>query len=393
MKTADKSWIYRCFYPWQHALSSLLILAFALLLIYHGLSWALFVAEWSVISDNLYLLLFGIYPPHLVWRAVIGVGLSLFALGLVLFRFCPSIRLNLRFFTIGIIFLALLYSATLSHIFIYLIVWLLFVALTYCFHYLLSKSWAASKVFMLFLAVNALAIVSIIGFAAKGVWTFLGPGILSGFLLSYLLSIFSILLSFPIGLILALSRQSQLYLIQKVSVIFIECVRGIPLITVLFTMQVMFPLFLPDYIEVDRVMRALYGLVFFSSAYLAEDIRGGLQSISKGQYEAADALGMNYFQKTSYIILPQALKKVVPIIAGRFISLFKDTSLVAVVGMLDLIGVAQSVISNPDYLGRQNEVYLFIALIYWLCSFLMSKLSKKMEQTAKPGVNELCKTP
>ena len=121
MKTADKSWIYRCFYPWQHALSSLLILAFALLLIYHGLSWALFVAEWSVISDNLYLLLFGIYPPHLVWRAVIGVGLSLFALGLVLFRFCPSIRLNLRFFTIGIIFLALLYSATLSHIFIYLI--------------------------------------------------------------------------------------------------------------------------------------------------------------------------------------------------------------------------------------------------------------------------------
>lgn len=392
MEVSNKSWIYHCFYPWQHALSSLLALALSILLIYHGLNWALFVAEWSVISDNLYLLLFGIYPPHLVWRAVIGVGLSLFALSLVLFRFCPSIRLHLRFFTIAIAFLALLYFATLSHIFIYLITWLLFVALAHCFHCLLSKSWAASKVFILFLIANALAIVSIIGFSIKGVWTFLGPGILSGFLLSYFLSIFSILLSFPLGLILALSRQSQLYLIQKVSVIFIECVRGIPLITVLFTMQVMFPLFLPDYIEVDRVVRALYGLVFFSSAYLAEDIRGGLQSLSKGQYEAADALGMNYFQKTIYIILPQALKKVIPVIAGRFISLFKDTSLVAVVGMLDLIGVAQSVISNPDYLGRQNEVYLFIAMIYWLCSFLMSKLSKKMEQTAEPGASELCKT-
>ncbi|XTZ20659.1 MAG: amino acid ABC transporter permease, partial [cyanobacterium endosymbiont of Rhopalodia fuxianensis] len=203
---------------------------------------------------------------------------------------------------------------------------------------------------------------------------------LSGLILTLLTAIVSITLSFPFGVLLALGRQSNLLIIRWLSIAYIEIIRGLPLIGILFMAQVMLPLVLPMEVRLDRVIRAIAGLTLFSSAYLAENIRGGLQSIPKGQIEAAKALGFNTIFVSILIVLPQALKAVIPTIVGQFISLFKDTSLLAIVGLVDLLGISQSILANPKFIGRYAEVYLFIAVIYWIFCYLMSLASRQLEQ-------------
>jgi general L-amino acid transport system permease protein len=163
---------------------------------------------------------------------------------------------------------------------------------------------------------------------------------------------------------------------------FIETIRGVPLITILFMFSIILGLFLPSDARLDRLFRALLAVIVFSSAYTAENVRGGLQSISRGQYEAAHALGMNNFQTMVLIVLPQAIKVVIPSIVGQFIALFKDTTLVVIVGINDLLGIGRSVInSQSDFIGLQLEVYLFIALIYWAFSYFMSVASRRVESS------------
>ena len=174
-------------------------------------------------------------------------------------------------------------------------------------------------------------------------------------------------------------------IVRWICIGFIEVVRGVPLITILFMAQFMLPLFLPGGMTVDRVLRAMVGMTLFSAAYLAENVRGGLQAIPNGQYEAAYALGLNGFQTMSRIILPQALRAVIPILVGQFISLFKDTSLVAIVGLFDLLGVADLVLAQPLFLGRQLEVYLFISVIYFVFSYGMSYVSQQLEKSLGVG--------
>ena len=200
-----------------------------------------------------------------------------------------------------------------------------------------------------------------------------------GLLLSLLLAIFGIVFSFPIGVLLALGRQSKMPAIKTLSVVYIELIRGVPLITLLFMGQLMLPFFLPAGITIDRVIRATVAIIMFAAAYMAENVRGGLQSIPKGQYEAADAIGLSGWQKMVFIILPQALRAVIPVLVGQFIGLFKDTSLVALVGLLDLLGIARGILANPNYIGRQLEVFAFIALIYWVFSYAMSYGSERLE--------------
>src|SRR5690606_19361660 len=156
-------------------------------------------------------------------------------------------------------------------------------------------------------------------------------------------------------------------------------VRGTPLVTILFMAHLMVPIFLPE-LRIDKVVRAMIGLTIFTSAYMAENVRGGLQGVPKGQYEAAMALGMSGPLTMLLVILPQALRAVIPSIVGQFISLFKDTSLVAIIGLLDLLGIARSVIANPRWLGLQAEVFLFAGLIYWLFSFTLSQSSRRIER-------------
>jgi general L-amino acid transport system permease protein len=159
----------------------------------------------------------------------------------------------------------------------------------------------------------------------------------------------------------------------------------VPLITVLFMAQIMFALFLPANIEIENVYRAMWGFALFSAAYLAENVRGGLQSIPRGQYEAADALGLNTFQQLRLVILPQALRVVIPPITGQFIGLFKDTSLVAIVGLIDLLGIANAVIAQPDWLGLRRETYFFITVIYYVGCLVMAQMGYWLERRSGLG--------
>ena len=206
-----------------------------------------------------------------------------------------------------------------------------------------------------------------------------------GLLLTFLLTIVGIVFSFPIGVLLALGRRSNLPVVRWFSIGYIELVRGVPLITILFMAQLMLPLFLPANMTVDRVLRAMVGITLFSAAYLAENVRGGLQAIPKGQFEAAFALGLGSAQTMIFIILPQALRLIIPILVGQFISLFKDTSLVSIVGLLDLVGIGKTVLAQPEFLGLQREVYAFISLLYWVLSYAMSYMSQRLEVSLGVG--------
>lgn len=209
--------------------------------------------------------------------------------------------------------------------------------------------------------------------------TVVPPNIWSGILLTISLSVVSIVASFPIGVLLALGRRSSLPVVKGFSILFIEVVRGVPLITILFMAQVMLPLFLPLEANVDRVLRAMAGMTLFTAAYLAEIVRGGLQAVRHEQVEAARALGLNEALVTGLVVLPQALRAVIPPIMGQFVSIFKDTSLVAIVGLLDLLAVGQSVIKARDYLGAVREIYLFAGLFYFVLSYAMSQASRRLE--------------
>jgi general L-amino acid transport system permease protein len=200
-----------------------------------------------------------------------------------------------------------------------------------------------------------------------------------GLLLTLLLTAVGILVSFPLGVLLALGRRSELPIIRWTSIAYIELFRGVPLVTILFMAQIMLPLFLPAGMNIDRILRAMVGIILFTAAYQAENIRGGLQVIPVGQYEAAKALGLGAAQTTVLIILPQALRNVIPVLVGQFIALYKDTSLVAIVGLLDLLGIAKSIVSQPQFIGLQREAYLFVTLIYWFVSYFMAYLSQRLE--------------
>lgn len=210
------------------------------------------------------------------------------------------------------------------------------------------------------------------------------PGLWGGLMLTMLLALVGITLSFPLGVLLALGRRSRLPVVKYFSIGYIEVIRGVPLITLLFMGMAMLPLFLPPgSTSPPGVYRVLVAVTLFSAAYLAENVRGGLQAIPNGQYEAADALGLSGVAKLRFIILPQALTKVIPAIVGQFIGLFKDTSLASLVGLLELVGVAKSVIQQPEWLGTPGgvakEVYIFVALVFFIFSFGMSFASRKLE--------------
>jgi len=201
-----------------------------------------------------------------------------------------------------------------------------------------------------------------------------------GLLLTLVIATVGIVLSFPIGVILALGRQSKLPIIKTLSVFYIELIRGVPLITVLFMASVVLPLFFPEGFDFNKLVRALIGITLFQAAYIAENIRGGLQAIPKGQYEAADSLGLTYWQKMRLVILPQAIKVAIPNLVGAFISLFKDTSLVMIIGLFDLLSMVKLTANDRDWLGMDTEGYVFVALIYWVFNFAMSRYSKHVEK-------------
>ncbi|CCF19780.1 amino-acid transporter subunit; membrane component of ABC superfamily [Pseudorhizobium banfieldiae] len=208
-----------------------------------------------------------------------------------------------------------------------------------------------------------------------------------GLMVTLILSFVGIAVSLPIGILLALGRRSHLPVIRVICVTFIEVIRGVPLITVLFMANVMLPLFLPTGWTIDNFLRALVGVALFASAYMAEVVRGGLQAIPKGQYEGADSLGLTYWQKTRLIIMPQALKLVIPGIVNTFIGLFKDTSLVSIIGMFDLLGIVQLNFTDTRWITpiTPSTGLIFAGFIFWLFCFGMSRYSAFMERHLDTG--------
>ena len=287
-------------------------------------------ACWTFIKVRLLQILFGLYygaNPDQVWRPTLMLTLVALQIGLL---FVPAFRWKLQ---LG-----------------------LFIILVYPF----------------------------IGFAlVHGAW--LGLPVADtdqwgGFLLTFILASIGITAALPIGILLALGRRSQLPVIRAISITFIEFWRGTPLITILFMASVMLPLFFPSEVNFDKVARALIGITLFQSAYTAEAIRGGLQAIPGGQYEAADSLGLSYWKKNTFIILPQALKISIPGIVNTFIELFKDTSLVAIIGLFDLLNMAQTASRSSQWKGYDLEAYVFAALIFFIFCYGMSKYSQSLER-------------
>ncbi len=201
-----------------------------------------------------------------------------------------------------------------------------------------------------------------------------------GLSLTFIISAFAILFCFPIGVFLALGRRSSLPAIRYISIGFIELWRGVPLITVLFMSAVMFPMFLPDGTFIDKLIRVLIAITLFEAAYMAEVVRGGLQALPKGQYEAAKSLGMGYWRMNALIILPQALKLVIPGIANTLLALVKDTPLIFVVGLMELAGMIGLAKTNPKWLGMAMEGYVFAGLVFWIICYAMSRYSQNLEK-------------
>lgn len=201
-----------------------------------------------------------------------------------------------------------------------------------------------------------------------------------GLPLTLVLAVFGVGLAFPLGVLLALGRTSDMPAVRVLCITYIELIRGVPLISLLFMASVMLPLFLPEGVSIDKLLRAQLAIVLFVAAYIAETVRGGLQAVSPGQYAAADSLGMSYWQKMNNIILPQALGTVVGPLVGIFISLFKDTSLVVVIGVFDLTQAAKTALADAQWQGFSTEAYLFIAAIYFVFCYAMSRYSRTLER-------------
>src|ERR1700720_362691 len=211
------------------------------------------------------------------------------------------------------------------------------------------------------------------------------PELWNGLPLSLILSVVGMIFAFPLAIVLALGRRSELPAVRAICVGYIELVRGVPLITVLFMASVMLPLFLPTGMTIDKLLRAQLAIILFAAAYLAEVVRGGLQAIPKGQIEAADALGLGYWRRTRLIVLPQALAMVIPPLVNNFIGTFKDTTLVIIIGLMDLLGTINAALNDANWRGTSAEAYVFAAVIYFCFCFFMSRYSQMLEREFNKG--------
>lgn len=338
------------FSTWYNAVLTLL----ALWLIYSGgkalIEWALLKAVftggfeqcrkaaeiggacWAVVGEKRHFMLFGTYPYEEAWRPALATGLFIGTLAISTWR--------------------ALWGRPIF------IIW-----------------------FLSFVTMGVLMRGGVLGLASVSTESW------GGLPLTLMLSSIGIIAAFPLGLVLALGRRSNMPIIKSLSVAFIELVRGVPLISVLFMASVMFPLFLPEGITIDKLLRAQVGIILFTAAYIAEAVRGGLQAVPKGQYEAADAMGLTYWQSMRLIILPQALRIVIPPLVGIFIGLFKDTSLVLIIGLYDLLNAIRTSINDPNWRAFNIEAYVFAGAIFFVFCFFMSRYSQYLERLLAANKN------
>jgi len=405
LQTGPAAWMKKhLFNTWYNTLLTLVIVVILAAVVWGLLVWVTQLAQWAVIANNLGLFMTGLYPRESYWRAwsMLGVisALGGFTWGVLarhqstlfgrnvligigvlcaFFVICPFLPLTEAAAEADAEAVASFPTAGLKLVGM--------VALT-CgaafagrelgrqFKWVprsLTFAWFASYFVLLWLLGGGLGLESV----RTTSW--------GGMTLTLLLAITGISLCFPIGVALALGRRSELPVVKGLSTAYIELVRGVPLISILFMGQVLIPLFLPEGVRPNSILRAVIGLTIFSAAYLAENVRAGLQAVPQGQYEAAASMGMNKPLTIALIILPQAIKTAIPAIVGQFISLFQDTTLLGIVGLVELLGISNSILANPSYLGDYAEVYLFLAVLYWVFCYAMSLGSRRIEESLNTG--------
>jgi len=375
------------------------LIGFLLVVVIALVKWALFQAQWAVLQANSTLFAVGRYPLEQQWRLWLLTTLLVAATGLSwgllrglprLDRVDPLWPRNDRIAVAVVLALALLAPLFLKLSWAIQLRWWLEAAL------LLAMRWAAGR--------WALRIPPPVRRLVPLIWPLLyfagmvlisgGLGLIQvspsewgGLLLTLVQSSFAILLCFPLGILLALGRRSELPLLRWSSVVYIEFIRGAPLITLLFLGQNILGFLLPGGLAPDRVWRAAWVLTFFAAAYVAEAVRAGLASLPKGQLEAARSLGLPLPQALIHVVLPQALRVALPANVGQFISLLQDTTLLSLIGLLDLLGTARTVMANPAFLGRNAEVYLVLALLFWCCCAALGLGSRALETRLNPTAN------
>jgi general L-amino acid transport system permease protein len=346
--------------------------------------WAISEARWDVITRNMRLFLIGQYPPDLAWRIWLSLlilsglaGLSAGAFG----RTTRALAISLSAFQAMLAALLAVSSVgPLIVIGMVLNAALVWAGLVIGLRRLVPRralriGWLVSLpvIFVLLNGFPGTPLASV----SSNLW--------GGLLLTVLLATVGILLSFPLGVLLALGRRSTLPVVRTLSTAYIEVIRGVPLITILFMADILLPFFLPGEIRIDRVTRAMGGITLFSAAYVAENVRGGLQAIPSGQIEAAQALGLSTARINIHVVLPQALRSVIPANVGLFISLLKDTTLVTIIGLLELLGIGRAILAQPESLGAHLEVYVFIGIVFFVLCYAMSQASYRLEQALGVG--------
>lgn len=370
-----------------NSILTILSLSFLYFLITSAASWVLFTADWSAVTEGPLLYVIGQYPRADMWRVgmallivMLLIGVSWGKWGGLLKKISfavmagylliailpvnhPQLSMGMRLFLVGNI-LAIVIGYYLGRI----------------------RGIKSRAIIVAWLVAPILVLILFSGFEGSEGFRKIATTSWGGLMVTFLLAVGGILLSFPLGVIMALGRRSDLFVVKAFATIYIETIRGVPLITILFMFSIILALFLPQETRLDRLLRALMAVTVFSSAYTAENVRGGLQAVPDGQIEAAKALGMNSIKIMGLIVLPQALRAVIPAIVGQFISLFKDTTLVVIIGINDLLGIGKSIInSSPEFVQLQTEVYIFIAVIYWVFSYLMSIASRRIEGSLGVG--------
>ena len=383
--TSAGEWLRRNLFPTiRSSIATGLLAGLLLVIVIKVATWAVTDARWEVVTRNLRLFLIGQYPADQAWRiwlallvlsALSGLSAATFgrttrAMAIALSAFQLLLAALVLLSPLGVLpALALFANATL--------VWAGVVAgrIVRVPRRALVVGWLAS-IPLTWLLLNGVAGTPL-PTVASHLW--------GGLLLTIVLAATGILVSFPVGVLLALGRRSSMPAVRLVSTAYIELIRAVPLVTILFMADIMLPFFLPGEVRIERVTRAVGGIVLFSAAYVAENVRGGLQAIPTGQLEASHALGLSTFQMNLHIVLPQALRAVIPANVGLFISLLKDTTLVSIIGLAELLGIGQAILAQPDSLGAHLEVFAFCAVIFFVLCYAMSQASYRLERALGVG--------
>ena len=389
-----------------NSITTILVVAFLVWLISWLVTWALlnatFHAEsgkdclqnhgacWALIGEKYRYIFFGSFPYEQHWRPLFAI---LTMIGMLVLS-CDRRMWNWRLAVIWPVGSFITFLLMFGQIFIPVTLVFLLALIAGLGGYMIRRKVADSGERVAYMALMAIGVVYLV-LRIAGVlpglsipiapFSFVETGLWGGLAVTMILATYGLAFAFPYGILLALGRRSKLPLIRGLCIGFIELIRGVPLISLLIMASVMLPLFLPAGVNFDKFLRAQVAVILFAGAYIAEIVRGGLQSLSKGQFEAADAMGLNYVQKTAFIVLPQALRVVIPPLINTFIGFFKDTSLVLIIGIFDFLSTANQAQVDPLWAGYPGEVYMFAAAVYFCFCFSMSRYSKYLERELNKG--------